>query len=306
MHRFPAITGLWLVLIAPLATPSAWAQTDDATAIGPEAFEVLRLFFAYDPGIPLEARVVDQRDAAGYARDKVVFRGAKGGRVPAYLAVPEGAGPHPCVVLMHGIGSSKEDWWRDDSFPSGGHLSRQLLDSGFAVMTVDAEYHGERSINNDFESPMVFTFQHGWILRARDMIVQSVVEHRRAIDYLATRDDIDLSRLGVVGYSMGGIMAFALSALEPRIQASVAAVTPILEEAYSAIAVQNLAPYATRPPFLMLVGEEDHRNYSPEAARRIHALLASPEKELVFYPSGHKLPQEWTEAATEWMRTHLQ
>ena len=300
----------FLLLPILLAFPNAlWAQGDSTSpmaAIGPEAFEVMRHFYRYDLGIPLEGRTIDRLEEEDYVREKIVFRGTRDSRVPGYLAIPtNGTPPYPCVLLLHGIGSSKEDWWKDDSFLSGGHLTRDLLASGFAVLALDAEYHGERLINNDFESPMVFTFEKGWVLRARDMMVQSVIEYRRGIDYLGTRAEIDTSRIGVIGYSMGGMMAFTLAAVDPRIKATVASVTPILNDPYSAIAVHNFAPFIHNEPFLMLMGNADERNYSPEAAQQLHVLVASEVKELVFYESGHQLPVEWTGAATEWMEKYL-
>jgi cephalosporin-C deacetylase-like acetyl esterase len=275
-------------------------------AIGPEAFEVMRHFFDYDQAIPLEARIIDRLEEQEYVREKIVFRGTRNSRVPGYLAIPtNGTSPYPCVLLLHGIGSTKEDWWRDDSFPSGGRLTTGLLTSGFAVLALDAEYHGERLVNNDFESPVVFTFERGWIQRARDMIVQSTIEYRRAIDYLGTRAEIDTSQIGAIGYSMGGMMVFTLAAVDPRIKASVASVTPILKDPYSAIAVHNFAPFIHSPAFLMLMGNADRRNYSPEDARQLYALVVSDSKDLVFYESGHQLPVEWTRTATEWIVEHL-
>lgn len=190
----------------------AIAQVDSNSAmkpVGEEAFSVMQQFFDYDKGMPLQINIVNRQDEAGYVREKIIFNEADDSRVPAYLAIPKnGKAPYPCVCTLHGIGASKEDWWKDSSFLSGGLLTKQLLAAGFAVFSLDAEYHGERMSQNDFESPEVFTFHKGWFLRARDMIVQTAVEHRRAIDYLATRSDIDTSRIGIIGYSMGGMITF--------------------------------------------------------------------------------------------------
>lgn len=295
-----------ILLAFPTASEAQGDGTSSLAAIGPEAFEVMRHFFEYDRDIPLEARIVGRVEEQEYVREKIVLRGPLDSRVPGYLAIPtNGSAPYPCVLLLHGIGSSKEDWWDDDSFPSGGRLARNLLAAGFAVLTLDAEYHGERLLNNDFESPMVFTFEKGWMERARAMIVQSTVEHRRAIDYLGTRAEIDTTRIGVIGYSMGGMMAFSLAAVDPRVNVSVASVTPILKDPYSALAVHHFAPYAHSRAFLMLMGDADRRNYSLEDARQVYALLQSDAKDLVFYESGHRLPVEWTRTATKWMEEHL-
>ncbi len=289
--------------------PLIAAQESDSLVINPiksEAFKVMTQFFDYDKSIPLEARIVDKDEETNYTREKIVFQGPGNSRVPGYLAIPkEGNGPYQCVLLLHGVGDSKESWWKENSFTSGGLLSKQLLDSGFAVLSLDAEYHGERMLNNDFESADVFIFQKGWIMRARDMIVQTVIEYRRAMDYLATREEIDSTRFGAIGYSMGGMMVFNLSAVDPRLNASVASVTPVLKQPFSALAVYNFAPFVSRSSFLMLMGESDNRNYTKNDGQRLYELLQSKNKKIKWFDSGHKLPDEWTNSASEWMLQYL-
>ncbi len=117
--------------------------------------------------------------------------------------------------------------------------------------------------------------------------------------------EIDSSRFGVIGYSLGGMMVFNLSAVDSRIQAAVASVTPILNEPSSALAVYNFAPYIDDQSFLMLMGERDTRNYSKNEARQLYEMIKSNDKLLVFFESGHKLPGEWTEKASEWITQNL-
>ena len=52
---------------------------------------------------------------------------------------------------------------------------------------------------------------------------QTVLDNKRAIDWLQTRPEVDASRLGVFGVSMGAIKGALLTPLEPRIDASVLA-----------------------------------------------------------------------------------
>lgn len=299
---------LLALLLAPAPSLPAGQETSSfsMTPIGAEGFAVLREFFRYDDSVPLEARQVDRIAGPGFVREKHVFRGIRDSRVPAYLALPTtGTAPYPCVILLHGIGGSKEGWWEEEASHSGRLLTDGLLAAGFCVLALDAEYHGERLGNNDYESAAVFTFERGWMQRTRDMIVQSVVEHRRAIDFLETRDDVDTSRIGVVGYSMGGMMTFLLTAMEPRVSTAVACVPPLVREDHSPVAMHNYAPRIETQPFLLLVAEEDAANTTPEEARRLHDLIASPTKEIGFYEGGHLLPPAWTQRARTWMEASL-
>jgi dienelactone hydrolase len=281
------------------------AGADTTAVVGEAGFEFLRDFFEYDHTVPLNAEIVERDEAEGYVREKVVFRGVRDSRVPAYLAIPESeAAPHAGVLLIHGVGGSKSDWWQE-SFHSGEAVTRRLLSDGFAVMTLDVPYHGERLAENDFESPEVFLFQKGWLYRARDMIVASVVEHRRAIDYLESRPEIDAARSDVIGYSMGGMMAFHLAALHPRVDTVVACVPPLLKEPYSAMTVRSFAPRVDDKRFLMMIGKDDRRNYSVDDAREVFELVNGAEKDFVVFESGHQLPREWTDRAANWIDVHL-
>lgn len=307
IHRTALLLALPLLTLAPERLAAQEASDFTMTPVGPEGFAVLREFFRYDESVPLETRQVERVTGSGFVREKLVFRGIRDSRVPAYLALPTaGEAPYPCVILLHGIGGSKEGWWLEEASHSGRLLTDALLAAGFGVLALDAEYHGERMANNDYESAEVFTFHRGWMQRTRDMLVQTVVEHRRAIDVLEARDDVDTSRIGVVGYSMGGMATFMLTAVEPRVSTAVACVPPLLREDRSPVAIHNYAPRIETQPFLMLVAEEDAANTTPEEARRLHDLIASPTKEIGFYPGGHLLPPEWTQRALEWVETNLQ
>src|SRR3954462_14273152 len=55
----------------------------------------------------------------------------------------------------------------------------------------------------------------------RDLTIQWIKDLRRTIDYLATRKDINIDRIGYYGFSWGGERAALALAIEPRIKAAV-------------------------------------------------------------------------------------
>ena len=278
-----------------------------------EAFQAILQFYQYDRDIPLDEAVVETMDEEQYVREKIVFKGARDFRVPGYLAIPKaGTPPYPCVLQIHGMTLSKEDFWRSDSYHRGHLLTPALLKEGIAVLALDAQYHGERIIYNDFQSTVVMVFRKGWINRLREMVVQTVVDYRRAIDYLETRKEFDLDRIGVIGYSLGGAMAFALTGVDPRIKVLTACVTPSLirprwpdQHHISAIAPTNFARAIQGRPTLMLMGRNDTGQCTVAEARARFDLIEGESKELVFYESGHRLPEEHISKAVEWFQNHL-
>jgi dienelactone hydrolase len=300
-----------LLLIATLALTSAACAQEAARhpdPIGDEAYRVVKAVYDYDEGVPLRARVVAVEDLADCTREKIVYR-VRDSWVVGYLGIPKtGAKPFPCVLALHGIGSDKAAWWEDDSFPRGGELTTALLRDGIAVFTPDAEYHGERSHANDFEPAGALVFEKGWVRRVRDMIVQSVTDCRRGIDYLATRPELDADRIGVIGYSMGGIEAFPLTALEPRVKVAVACVTSVSHidavDGGPLLAPRNFVRGIDRP-FLMLMGRRDPA-CTVQDAQQVHDRIPAAEKEIEFYDSGHRLPREYVDRAHAWLRRVLQ
>ena len=95
------------------------------------------------------------------------MRGLHHCRVPAYLITPvHYAPPYPCILLAHGMDGSKEVWLESGSVRAD--TAQKLLMAGFAVMALDAPYHGERTYESDYES--IYTYIRPNIYR--EMIVQ--------------------------------------------------------------------------------------------------------------------------------------
>lgn len=99
------------------------------------------------------------------------------------------------VVIMHGAGST-----RSEVLDEAAVLAR----SGYTLVLIDARGHGDSG-----GTAMDF----GWY---GDLDIAAGTE------FLASRPEVDPSRIGVVGFSMGGEEAIGAAAADPRIRAVVA------------------------------------------------------------------------------------
>jgi dienelactone hydrolase len=300
-----------ILILLTVINISAFAQKkpDDKSLIKPygdEAFNAIQEFFKYDKGITLDTKTIDVQDKGTYKLEKFVFTNSKKSLVPGYLAIPKSDKPnYPCMILLHAGAGSKDDWWSEEGLLRGLSFVNQLLTSGYAVMALDAEAHGERAINSDFVSIRKIWFEQKLVYKITDMWVQSTMDYRKAIDYLMARKEIDSTRIGIMGYSMGGAMTTYLCTQVPQIKVSVmCSVFLTVNEISPAIYPLHFIPRIPDIPVLLLEGNKDEI-FHVSQAKEFERLLKSNKKKLILYDSGHFLPKEYLKDAFEWIRLYL-
>jgi len=115
-------------------------------------------------------------------------------RMPAYFRVPAGVDKPPCVILLGGLDTTKEDYLT---------IADHCLRRGLATLAFDGPGQGET------------LFEMRW----RTDFERAVIA---AIDYAETRPEIDRNRIGLIGRSMGGCYAPKTAAIDSRVKALVA------------------------------------------------------------------------------------
>jgi TolB-like protein len=186
---------------------------------------------------------------------------------------------------------------------AGGVPLDFLLKSGWALAVVAFEGAYERQWSAERRQSM--SSAERFRLRLRHWRA----ELGRAIDYLATREDVDAGKLGWLGISYGAAGMLPLLAVEKRIGAAVLysggtgprGDLPETEQEY------NYLPRITQP-VLMLNGRYDI-DAAPDAQQALFELLGSPkdQKKRVLFEAGHgNLPRFQVEKETlDWFERHL-
>lgn len=287
----------------PLAPTTLWAQ-DPLQPHSAGAQAAVISFVDYDESIPLNPEIVAEDKRLGFARQKVVFRGARGDRIPAFLALPYGDGPFPVVLLLHAGGSSKEAWWSDTGYERAVDLTRALLESGYAVFAMDGEHHGERTSTIDYVPIRTWYFENEWWASFRIMLAESVADYRRGLDYLETRPELDVSSVGAIGQSMGGITAIFLAAADSRLTTVVAGAAALAPQWLYPLTPLNLSPGLRNRAILLIAASEDALIESTWT-QRLHSLVDSPNKRLVVLDSGHRLSEDYAPVAFDWIARHV-
>jgi dienelactone hydrolase len=271
--------------------------------------------------VPLRPEVLERADEGDYLREKVVFDSEQFMSVVAWVLVPKGlkrGERRPGILCAHGHGVGKDGLVGVADCAYQKNFAITLARRGYVAIAPDWRCFGER------------TDSDAWVRRpSRDgcnvaylamgyfgfhMLALQVWDGMRTLDYLSSRKEVDAKRIGCIGCSFGGTMTTYLSALEPRIKASViCCYISTLRDAFTRglgnfCGVQympGLAKYGDIPEVAMLiapkplqvqVGEQDQcfvREDAVPAAKRLKRAYsvagAGDRFDLDIFPGGHEI-----------------
>ena len=133
--------------------------------------------------------------------------------IPAIMTSPEGKAVVPGVILLHGSASHKNEV--GDLYL---RLAEQLANNGIASIRIDFAGTGD--------SPVDYTHY---------TLKTAVRDAEVALAFLRSQPQVDDHRIGVVGFSQGGLIAQLLLAQQPGIKSFVA---------WSSVASDGIGPFA--------------------------------------------------------------
>jgi pimeloyl-ACP methyl ester carboxylesterase len=230
----------------------------------------------------------------------------EGKHLAGVLRRPRNIAKPPLVLMCNGLDSAKEEL---DSF------QETFLRRGMAILAVDGPGQGEAeydfAIRGDYEAVI-----------------------KILIDWLESRSDIDTSRLGLWGLSLGGYYAPRAAAFEKRISACVGIcgpydwgalwddLPPLTQEAFrlrsksadateakrnaAALSLRGVAEKIECP--LFIVGAGLDRLCPPEDARRLVSEAKGPTELLIVEDGNHvahNRPYSYRPQTADWMAKQL-
>jgi len=160
---------------------------------------------------------VDER--AGFTLETLGFPDACGGEeIPAYLITPQGPAGAPAVLYCHAHGA-RYDIGKEELLDGRPALTAPyagpLAALGFVVLCLEMPCFGARAGRSESATSK----EHHW--RGTTLFGQMIGEQVAGLDYLAGLSGVDAARIGAIGVSMGGTLAWWLSALDARVRAAV-------------------------------------------------------------------------------------
>src|SRR6266567_1541994 len=212
-------------------------------------------------------------------------------RIQAYLYRPPGNGPFPLVIYNHGSRANRErESWQFS------YVGRVLLQSDYAVLVPERRGYG-RSDGLTFSEdigqetgPSPARSRRGTPDPADsphfvDRLQAESDDVLAALDFLATLPFVDRGRLGIMGWSFGGIVTMFTVSRSGAFRAAVNQAGGALVWDRSATLRNALLGAASqvRPPVLLMVAQNDRTTASVTtlaSTLRAH----NPATELIIYP----------------------
>lgn len=192
-------------LFAGITTVAQWEQRKQQTraALSKMLWHDLRL-----PDTPPKATVTHMEQRAEYIIENLVIETAPKVFLTANLFLPR-SGPRPYPVVLYQCGHASKSLYARHGAWFAAHGIAALVMDNIEMGEVEFTHHGVYA-NAWFH----------WYSRGFSPLAAELLNARRAVDYLASRPDLDRERIGATGRSGGGMTTFFLAAIDDRIKAS--------------------------------------------------------------------------------------
>ena len=180
-------------------------------------------------GSELRAQVSKIEPKDGYRLEWIDYELQPGDRCPAILLVPDGisdSNPAPAVAVWH---QHAGQWHLGKTEPAGldgnpmHHTGVALAKLGYVVLCPDAlcfedrQDPGKQLQDGDYER---YEFLR-YTVSGQCLAWKNILDMRRAVDYLVSRGEVNASRIGCYGHSMGSTHVWLVGPWEPRLRALV-------------------------------------------------------------------------------------
>jgi hypothetical protein len=187
-----------------------------------------------------------------FSRELLQMNWRRGDPIDLYVIRPHGVGKPPVILYLYSY-PSETDRFRNDDY------CVRLTRDGFAAIGFVSALTGHRYRDR----PM----REWFVSELEESLVTSVHDVQMILNYLSTRDDLDLSTVGMFGAGSGGSIAVLAAATDARIKA-IDVLDPWADwpewMAKSSIIPESERPDYVKPDFLKKVEWVDPVRWLPQ------------------------------------------
>ncbi len=278
---------------------------------------------------PLDVKHLEKVSVGETEWQKITYQSDPLDRVPAYLFVPKSSAsvqPNslPAVLCLHQTTPAGKDESVGLAGRANMHYALELARRGYVVLVPDYPSLGEHTY--DFVANPEYA----------SGTLKAVWDNIRGLDLLESMPEVDATRIGVIGHSLGGHNGMFTAVFDSRVAVIVSSCgfarfgkddvpswtgpryMPRIATTYGNDANrlpfdfgELVASFAPRP--FLAIATTDDRDFDVDGvrdvlktARPVYALLGKPEHLQAVYPTGpHDFPPDARKQAYEFLDQHL-
>lgn len=277
---------------------------------------------------PPQVEVLEEIRTGNGVRRKILYTvESPTNRVPAYLFIPQSGGAkRPAMLCLHQTTPEGKAEMAGLRGRTNRQFGLEVAQRGYVTLVPDYPNFGDYR-------------RDAYAAGYASATMQGIVNHRRALDLLASMPEVDARRIGVLGHSLGGHNALFLAVFDERVRVVVtscgfnafskyyggnlagwshAGYMPRIRSVYGCDPrkmpfdfTEVLAAIAPRPVFINAPLHDDNFEVSGvkdcvQAATPVYRLLGAVEALVAVYPDAeHDFPPEVRRQAYAWLDRQL-
>lgn len=152
---------------------------------------------------PVQSVIGFNNDYPGYTVELLQVQWRWGDPIDIYVMKPKRVSRPPVILYLYGYPSTT-DRFKNESF------QKAVTKDGFAAVGFVSALTGHRY----HDRPM----REWFVSELQESLAKSAHDVQMVLDYLATRGDLDMSRLGMFAQGSGATIGILASAVDPRIK----------------------------------------------------------------------------------------
>lgn len=172
------------------------------------------LFGLRQRGVGLYTRAEERRD--GYILETLDLL-IDGYHVRGLLTKPDRPGKFPAILYAHSHGGNyalgADELLEGREYLLDPPLGPVFAAAGYVTLCIDMPIFGKRATASESSVAKALLWHD------KALICEMLADQQAALSYLISRDDVDHSRIGAFGMSMGCTLSYWLAAVDERIRA---------------------------------------------------------------------------------------
>lgn len=210
---------------------------------------------------------------------------------PCYydLYIPEGEGPKPLIIALHGYGGDKISMMK---------LVRRINERDFAITALQGPH--QHMVMPTKESPKL-GFGFGWLTNFKSE--ESTALHHslllKIIETVGGRADIDAKKIFLIAFSQGVGLNFRFAFTHPGLIRGIVAICGGIPGDW-----ENEGKYVNCDLDVLYIAGEKDEFYTPERMRKSAEDLRRRARsvELCMFDAGHEVPRDSYTVINEWLK----